>query len=184
MIAGSCHVTTNSLPWLTHVWGIDMEISRNNKMWNDLTPNNSTMVWGLLVYCTQHQTTKANTNTIRLRQNGCHFADNIFKCIFLNEIIWISIKLSLKFVPEGPMNYIPALVQIMAWCWLDDKPSSESMLVNLLMHICATWPQWVNNCSVRINQLILRSLLQQMLLLSHNFLTIQCLDCTGLFMAR
>ena len=24
-------------------------------------------------------------NTLRLRQNGCHFADNIYKCIFLNE---------------------------------------------------------------------------------------------------
>ena len=24
-------------------------------------------------------------NTLRLRPNGCHFADNIFKCIFFNE---------------------------------------------------------------------------------------------------
>ena len=26
-------------------------------------------------------------------------ADDIFKCIFLNENVWISIKISLKFVP-------------------------------------------------------------------------------------
>ena len=48
-------------------------------------------------------------------QNGRHFADDSFKCIFLNENIWIAIKISLKFVPRGPMNNIPALVQIMAW---------------------------------------------------------------------
>ena len=48
-------------------------------------------------------------NTLRLRQNGHHFADDIFKCIFLNEIVWISNKISLKFVPKGPINNIPAL---------------------------------------------------------------------------
>ena len=35
--------------------------------------------------------------------------------IFLNENVWIPIKLSLKCVPKGPINNIPALVQIMAW---------------------------------------------------------------------
>ena len=38
-------------------------------------------------------------NTLRPRQNGRHFADVIFKCIFLNENLLISIKISLKFVP-------------------------------------------------------------------------------------
>ena len=42
------------------------------------------------------------------------FSRRHFKCIFLNENIWISIKISLKFVPKGPINNIPALVQIMA----------------------------------------------------------------------
>ena len=54
-------------------------------------------------------------NTLRPRQNGRHFADAIFKCIFLNENVSIAIKISLKFVPKGPINNIPALVQIMAW---------------------------------------------------------------------
>ena len=31
-------------------------------------------------------------NTLRVRQNGCHFTDDIFKCIFLNENVWIPIK--------------------------------------------------------------------------------------------
>ena len=47
-------------------------------------------------------------NTLRLRQNGCHFPDNIFKCFFLKENVWISIKISLKFVPNGPTNNIPS----------------------------------------------------------------------------
>ena len=53
-------------------------------------------------------------NTLSPRQNGRHFADDIFKCIFLNKNIWIPIKISLKFVPKGPINNIPALVQITA----------------------------------------------------------------------
>ena len=61
-------------------------------------------------------------NTLRPRQNGCHFADDIFKCIFLNENVSIAIKISLKFVPKGPINNIPALVQIMAWHRPGDKP--------------------------------------------------------------
>ena len=49
-------------------------------------------------------------NTLRPRQNGRCFADDIFKCIFLNENVWIPIEISLKFVPKGPINYTPALV--------------------------------------------------------------------------
>ena len=50
-------------------------------------------------------------DTLRPRQNGRHFAD----AIFLNENVWIPIEISLKFVPKGPIDNIPALVQIMAW---------------------------------------------------------------------
>ena len=35
-------------------------------------------------------------NTLRPRQNGHHFADDIFKYIFFNENVWISIKISLE----------------------------------------------------------------------------------------
>ena len=82
-------------------------------------------------------------NTLRPRQNGRHFADDIFKCIFLNENAWMPIEISLKFVPEGPINNIPALVQTMAWRRPGDKPLSEPMMVSLLTHICVTRPQWV-----------------------------------------
>ena len=80
-------------------------------------------------------------NTLRPRQNGCHFADDRFKSIFLNENVRISIKISLKFVPKGQMNNIPALVQIMAWRRPGDKPLSEPMIVSLLMHKCVSRPQ-------------------------------------------
>ena len=56
-------------------------------------------------------------NTLRPKQNKYHLAD-IFKCIFLNENVLISIKISLKFIPKGPINNILTLVQIMAWHWL------------------------------------------------------------------
>ena len=79
--------------------------------------------------------------TLRPRQDGPRFAD-IFKWIFFNEIMWISIKILLKFVPSGPVNNIPALVQIMAWRRPSDKPLSEAMKVSLLTHICVN--QWVN----------------------------------------
>ena len=69
----------------------------------------------------------------------CHFRKHLleWKCI------WISIKISLMFVPK--VNNIPALVQIMAWRRPGDKPLSESIMVSLLTHICVTRPQWVNS---------------------------------------
>ena len=51
-----------------------------------------------------------DVNTLRPRQNGRHFADDIFKCIFLNENAWISLKISLKCVPKVRIHNIPALV--------------------------------------------------------------------------
>ena len=56
------------------------------------------------------------------------WADDIFKSIFFNEKVWISIKISLKFVPKGPINNNTALVQIMACGLLGDKPLSEPMV--------------------------------------------------------
>ena len=94
-------------------------------------------------------------NTLRPRQHGRHFADDTFKRIFFNENVWISIKISLKFVSKGPINNIPALVKIMAWRRSGDKPLSEPMMVSLPTHICVTRPQWVNkvihsNCTTNI----------------------------------
>ena len=43
-------------------------------------------------------------NSLRPRQHGHHFPDDIFRCIFLNENIWIAINISLGFVPKGPIG--------------------------------------------------------------------------------
>ena len=85
----------------------------------------------------------SSLNSLRPRPNRRHFADDTFKRIFLNGNVIISIKISLKFVPKGPINNIPALVQIMAWRRPGDKPLSEAMMVSLPTHICVTRPQWV-----------------------------------------
>ena len=75
----------------------------------------------------------AFVNTMRSGPNGRHFTDDIFKCIFLNESVWIPIKISKKFVPEGPISNIQSL--------------SEPMLVSLTTHICVTRPQWANGAT-------------------------------------
>ena len=61
---------------------------------------------------------------------------------FLNENVWISLEISLKFVPKGSIKNIPALVQIMTWRRPVDKPLSEPMMVSWLARICVTRPQW------------------------------------------
>ena len=71
---------------------------------NDLLPSDN-----------KQAVTWTNVNTLRPGQNGRRFADDTFRRMFLNENVRISIKISLKFVPKGPINNIPALIEIMAW---------------------------------------------------------------------
>ena len=81
-------------------------------------------------------------NILGPRQNGHNFTDNNFKCISLNENAWISIMLSLKSVPKGPINYIPTLVQIMALA-----PTSHYLNQWCLVY----WrPQWVKEKHLRV----------------------------------
>ena len=53
---------------------------------------------------------KGISNTHPPGQNGRHFSDDIFKCIFMNEKFCDSIQVTLKFVPKGPIDNNPALV--------------------------------------------------------------------------
>ena len=82
-------------------------------------------------------------NTLGPIQDGRHFADDIFTCIFVNENCSILVKFSLKYVRNGPIDNNRALVQIMAWRRSGDKPLSEPMMISLPTHICVTRPQWV-----------------------------------------
>ena len=89
-------------------------------------------------------------NSLGPSQSRRHFADNILKCNFLNENVWIPIKISLKVVPKGPINNIASLVQIMAWCSPGDKPLSEPMMATLMTRICITPPQWIKQIWISI----------------------------------
>ena len=61
--------------------------------------------------------------------------------------ISISINISLKCNPKGPINNIPAsaLVYIMAWRCPGDKPLSEPTTFSLPTHLCVTRLQWVKD---------------------------------------
>ena len=84
-------------------------------------------------------------NTLRLRQNCCHFADNIFRCIFLNKNAWISFKISLNFIPKLRINNIPALVQI----WLGADQATSHYLNHWWLFL------WRIYASIGLNELII-----------------------------
>ena len=61
-------------------------------------------------------------------QNGRHCTDDTFEHIFMNEKFFISIQISLKFVPKGPIDNKAVLFQVIAWRREGDKPLPKSML--------------------------------------------------------
>ena len=80
-------------------------------------------------------------NTLRPRQDGRHFPDEIFSNAFFE---WKCMNFDQDFTEvcsKGPINIITALVQIMAWRRPGYKPLSEPMMVSLLTLICVTQPQ-------------------------------------------
>ena len=122
--------------------------------------NKMSIVFSYLIWKTSHVTNvelrRFVVNTLRPRQNERRFAGDTFKHIFLNENVRISIKIALKFVPKGPINNNPSLVQIMAWRRSGDQPLSKPMMVSLLTHICVTRPQWVKNSHANEMQIVQR----------------------------
>ena len=65
-------------------------------------------------------------------KNGHIFADDLCTCIFLNENIWISTYILLKFVHKGQINNIPSFVQMVTWHRPGGKPLSEHKMFSLL----------------------------------------------------
>ena len=84
----------------------------------NLQTDTATLIVNLDIYVPHQQCLSSSFPGL----NGPHFAGNIFKCIFLNEKVWFLTKISLKFLPEGSLGNNPALVQMMAWHWIGDKP--------------------------------------------------------------
>ena len=71
-------------------------------------------------------------NSSSLGQNGRHFADDIFKYIFMNQKFSISIRISLKFVLKGQIDKKSALVKVMDWRRTGDKPLPETLLTQFI----------------------------------------------------
>ena len=105
--------------------------NRNN--WNVTSVSSS--LWRTLLTLTQ----------LPLDKMAAILADDIFRCIFMNEKFCILIEISLKFVPKGPINNNPALVQLMAWRQIGNKPLFEPILTRFTdAYICGTRGRWVN----------------------------------------
>ena len=59
--------------------------------------------------CMFHRIQMSTFNSSSPGQNGCHFADDIFRCIFVNDKLCIVIKISLKFVLKGSVDNYPII---------------------------------------------------------------------------
>ena len=76
-------------------------------------------------------------------------ADDVFKCIFLNENVWILIIISLKFVPWGPVDNKPVLVQdiyydvIVMSPWNLAKPQDNYPFHCTILHLFLAW-RWID----------------------------------------
>ena len=55
-----------------------------------------------------------------------------FKTIFLNENIWVLLQILLNIMKFDYFHDKSALVYMMAWCWICNKPQSQPMR----KHIC------------------------------------------------
>ena len=123
-------LTTPTWRWRARLWR-----TRANIIWQPRTswaapPPNLTSQWSV-----SERNHWLQFDTLRPKQNCRHFTDDIFTCIFLNENMLISLKISLKFVSKVRINNITAVVQIMAWRRPGGKPLSEPMMVWKRCHI-------------------------------------------------
>ena len=96
---------------------------------DDARPNN------IMIDFTHNSDIEAETKLplFRIRNFQMHK-----QCTFLTENVWISLRISMKFVPKVRINSISAFVQIMALRRPGDKPLSEPIMVSALTHIFVT----------------------------------------------
>ena len=128
---GSCIYTTGRLMANTKIhvnvigeflWYINPYLAVSLALGHTIAPVSVKQFWRIWVKST-------GINSSPPRQNGRHFADDLFRCIFVNEKFCILIKISLKFVPKRPIDNNSALVWIMACRPIGNKPLSEPMLI-------------------------------------------------------
>ena len=71
------------------------------------------------------------------------FSDDIFKCFFINEKVCILIWIPPKCVPKGPIDNNSALVQVMAWRRIGDKPLPETEMIQFTDTYMRRSGRWV-----------------------------------------
>ena len=82
---------------------------------------------------------KSRINTLMPRQDGHRFADDIFKCIFLNENIWILSALVL--LPASFQNGTNLLITVLLInnIWLYIGLYMYNHAIMLYMPVCVRW---------------------------------------------
>ena len=95
-----------------------------------------------------------NLSLLQNNKNGYHYNfvivinhNHMVKCFLYSfscmkiDLFWSKLK---RYVPSGPIDNKPPLVQKMAWCQRGDKPLSGPMTVYVTDAYIRTRPQWVN----------------------------------------
>ena len=85
-----------------------------------------------------------NTNTQWGRDKIAAILQMTYQNLLYCKKIVLFIQISLTIVSKGPIYNKHTLLQIMAWCWVGNKPLSDQWWPGLLMHKCITRPKWVN----------------------------------------
>ena len=78
------------------------------------------------------KTNSSSINTFRLRQNGHHFADDMFKFILLYKVIMLQLKFDWFIFPKGPIDNPSTLFQVMAWhrtCRIYASPGLSELMM-------------------------------------------------------
>ena len=91
-------------------------------------------------------------NSLRPRQNRHHIADDVFKYNFLNENVWIPIKMSLKFVPKDPFDLAPNRRQTIIWT--NEDPVQRHIYASLGLNELSELVYRVisNDCMMKISE--------------------------------
>ena len=82
---------------------------------------------GCIIHLTKKQCGAILTH-LPLDKMAAILADNIFKCLLLNENDKIPIQISLKLVPSSPIDNKSAFGQVMAWRRTGVKSLPEQMM--------------------------------------------------------
>ena len=116
----------------------------NANWWLNLFP--SSPMWSITVDTPTMVMTNISLTHWGRDKMGANFLTTFSNALFLIKYISISTETAPKFVPKGPINNIPALVQIMTWRRHATTHYLNQWWPSLLMYICITRPQWVNPC--------------------------------------